>query len=51
MKRISSFLIYFFWYLWREIEPKGVIPEPYRIKGRIGLKLAYELARDLSAVS
>jgi hypothetical protein len=29
----------------REIEPKGTIPDPYRIKGRYGIRLSWMIAK------
>lgn len=40
IKRLRLFI----WLLGRDYEPPGVIPEPYRIKYKIGLKMAWEIA-------
>lgn len=39
----------FFGIVWRQIEPPGCggIPEEYRIKGRISVRLAWQIAGDV----
>jgi hypothetical protein len=38
-------LILFLKIVWREWEPKGTIPDPYRIKYRIPIKMAWEISK------
>jgi hypothetical protein len=40
-------IILFFKIVWREWEPKGTIPEPYRIHYRLSVKEAWRIAKEV----
>ncbi len=46
-----AFLNGFLGSIWRTIEPRGIIPEPYRIKGRITFRQAWGIASTCWRIS